>query len=53
MNRIGLGHSDLSTLPDGKNTLHITGEDVDGNLQRIYYCPFGMERWLTLFGKMR
>ena len=31
---------DLSTLPDGKNTLHITGEDVDGNQAEDLLLPF-------------
>ena len=31
---------DLSTLPDGKNTLHITGEDVDGNVAEDLLLPF-------------
>ncbi len=31
---------DLSTLPEGKNTLHITGEDVDGNQAEDLLLPF-------------
>jgi glycosidase/plastocyanin len=31
---------DLSTLPEGKNTLHITGEDVDGNVAEDRLLPF-------------
>ena len=30
---------DLSNLPDGKNTLHITGEDVDGNVAEDLLLP--------------
>ena len=31
---------DLSNLPDGKNTLHINGEDVDGNIADDLLLPF-------------
>ena len=31
---------DLSTFPEGKNTLHITGEDVDGNVADELLLPF-------------
>ncbi len=31
---------DLTTLPDGKNTLHITGTDVDGNVADDLLLPF-------------
>ncbi|HJM40595.1 MAG TPA: alpha-amylase family glycosyl hydrolase, partial [Candidatus Thalassarchaeaceae archaeon] len=31
---------DLSTLPEGKNTLHITGDDVDGNAADDLLLPF-------------
>ena len=31
---------DLSNLPDGKNTLHINGEDVDGNVADDLLLPF-------------
>ncbi len=31
---------DLSTLPEGKNTLHLTGEDVNGNIADDLLLPF-------------
>ncbi|MDG1525435.1 MAG: alpha-amylase family glycosyl hydrolase, partial [Candidatus Thalassarchaeaceae archaeon] len=31
---------DLTTLPEGKNTLHLTGMDVDGNIAEDLLLPF-------------